>query len=71
MFKSISLSNASGGRHGLRFEIAAVLVFKGVVLWALWFLVFRHDPAVPRPSVAKLFTPAHASAQSEKTHDIR
>lgn len=71
MFKSISLSNASGGRHRLRFEIAAVLAFKVVVLWALWFLVFRHDPAVPRPQVAELFTPAHVSADLEKSHDIR
>jgi hypothetical protein len=71
MFKSNPLSNVFAGRHGLRWEIAAVLAFKVVALWALWFLVFRHDPAVQKPSVAELFAPPPASAQLEKNHDIR
>jgi hypothetical protein len=71
MFKFNSLSAAMASRHGLRREIGAALVFKVVVLWALWFLVFRHDPAVQRPTVAELFTPAPSSASLEKAHDVR
>lgn len=59
MFKFNSVS--------LRWEIGLALAFKVLVLWALWFAVFRHDPAASKPSVAELFTPTQASAELERS----
>jgi hypothetical protein len=58
--------------HRLRWEIAAALLFKVVLLGVLWFVVFRHDPAAPRPPVTDLFSPGPISASvQEGNHGIR
>jgi hypothetical protein len=57
-------SDFSKGRDHFRWEIALALVLKIVLLSVLWFAFFRHDPNVPKPAVADLFS-------SDRTHLVR
>jgi hypothetical protein len=49
-------SGFSSGRDHLRWEIALALILKIVLLSVLWFAFFRHDPNIPKPAVADLFS---------------
>ena len=49
-------TNFAGGRERLRWEITLALTLKIVLLSILWLAFFRHDPNVPRPAVADLFS---------------
>jgi hypothetical protein len=57
-----------GGSSRFRREIAAALVLKVILLGTLWFVLFRHDPALPKPSVAELFAPGPLSFSFQETH---
>ncbi|HYE34815.1 cytochrome oxidase putative small subunit CydP [Methylocaldum sp.] len=49
-------SDFPSGRDRLRWEIALALILKIVLLSALWFAFFRHDPNAPKPAVTELFS---------------
>jgi len=54
--KPVSIqSTPCAGPAGMRWEIGLVLIIKFLLLGILWFVIFRADPAQPRPSSAALF----------------
>lgn len=66
-------------RSSLRREIAAALLFKIVLLWALWFLAFRGHDGNRNLNAADLFSPPPVATESvqsfttpsEVSHDLR
>lgn len=57
----------SKGRDRLRWEIAAALVLKIVLLSVLWLAFFRHDPNAPEPAVAELFSSDRAPLDRQES----
>lgn len=44
-------------KHSFRWEIMGVLAVKGLLLWALWWVVFRPEghPLMPQAPIAEHF----------------
>mgnify|MGYP006295817197 CR=1 FL=1 len=62
----------AAGRSRLGREIALALTFKLILLTALWFLVFKPNPAVPKATVTDLFAvPSLTSSHPENPAHVR